>query len=285
MWHFLFAAAKRKARLYDRASRLLRVSRLARAASALPFPCRLAFAAAPRIVTGRFAVVATTRRFARCLRRATFSTARLLAATTAALTATALTTVLNRLGFDRRIRLVTRNGDARDLFLQQAFDIMQQLMFIYADQRQRFARCRSAPGTTNTVHVIFRHVWQLVVHHVRQLFNIQTARGDIGCDQHADAAGFKISQRSGTRALALVAVNSGAADAVFIELFRQVVCAVFGAGKDQNLLPVTFADHLRQQLALALFIDKMHQLAHLLRSGVTAGDFDFQRVMQQLFRQ
>ncbi len=65
LWHFLFAAAKRKARLYDRASRLLRVSRLARAASALPFPCRLAFAAAPRIVTGRFAVVATTRRFAR----------------------------------------------------------------------------------------------------------------------------------------------------------------------------------------------------------------------------
>ena len=182
-----------------------------------------------------------------------------LTATTAA--ALLLATVLNRLGFDRRIRLVTRNGDARDLFLQQAFDIMQQLMFIYADQRQRFARCRSAPGTTNTVHVIFRHVW------------------------HTYVAGFKISQRSGTRALALVAVNSGAADAVFIELFRQVVCAVFGAGKDQNLLPVTFADHLRQQLALALFIDKMHQLAHLLRSGVTAGDFDFQRVMQQLFRQ
>ena len=162
---------------------------------------------------------------------------------------------------------------------------MQQFMFINANQRQRFTRCRGAPGTTDTVHIVFWYVWQLVVHHVRQLFNIQTARGDIGGHQYANAARFKVSQCAGTRALALVAVNSGAADAVFIELFRQMVCAVLGAGKDQHLLPVTFTDHLRQQLAFALFIDKMHQLAHLLRGGVAAGDFDLQRVMQQLFRQ
>ncbi|SVM48942.1 Uncharacterised protein [Klebsiella pneumoniae] len=122
---------------------------------------------------------------------------------------------------------------------------MQQFMFIYADQRQRFARCRGATGTTNTVHIVFRYVWQLVVHHVRKLFNVQTARGDIGRHQHANATGFKVSQRAGTRALALVAMNGGAADAVFIKLLRQMVSAVLGAGKDQHLLPVAFTDHLR----------------------------------------
>ena len=64
LWHFLFAAAKRKARLYDRASRLLRVSRFTRAASTLPFPCRFPFTAAPRTFAGRFAVVVATRGFA-----------------------------------------------------------------------------------------------------------------------------------------------------------------------------------------------------------------------------
>jgi hypothetical protein len=67
---------------------------------------------------------------------------------------------------------------------------------------------------------------------------------------------LKVGQRTGTRALALVAVDRRAADAVFIQLFRQVVGAVLGAGKDQHLLPVALADHLGEQFALTLFINK-----------------------------
>ncbi len=74
-------------------------------------------------------------------------------------------------------------------------------------------------------------------------------------------------------------------DAVFVQLFRQVVGAVLGAGKDQHLLPVALADHLREQFPLALFIDKVHLLRHLLGGGVAARHFHFQRVVQQLFRQ
>ena len=102
-------------------------------------------------------------------------------ATAAALTAStaALTTVLNRLGFDRRIHFVTRGFDARDLFLQQALDVAQQLVLVHADQRERFTGCRRAAGTADTVNVIFRHVRQLVVDDVRQLFDIQPTRRDI----------------------------------------------------------------------------------------------------------
>ena len=158
-------------------------------------------------------------------------------------------------------------------------------MLVHADQRERFTGCRRAAGTANTVNVIFRHVRQLVVHHVRQLFNVEATGSDVGRHQHADIAGFKVRQRTGTRALALVTVNGGAADAVFIQLFRQVVCAVLGAGKDQHLLPVALTDHLGEQFPLALFIHKVNVLRHLLGGGVAARDFYFQRVMQQLFRQ
>ncbi len=60
---------------------------------------------------------------------------------------------------------------------------------------------------------------------------------------------------------------------------------MLGTGKDQHLLPVTFANHLRQQFPLAFLIHKVNVLRHLLGSGVTACDFDFQRVVQQFFRQ
>ncbi|MPN49940.1 hypothetical protein SDC9_197564 [bioreactor metagenome] len=76
-----------------------------------------------------------------------------------------------------------------------------------------------------------------------------------------------------------------AADTIFVELFRQVIGAVFGAGKDQYLLPVALTDHLRQQFALAFLIDKMDVLRHLLRRRVATRHFNFQRVMQKLFGQ
>lgn len=46
-----------------------------------------------------------------------------------------LATVLDRFGFNGRIRLIAGNRDARDLFFQQALDIAQQLMLIHAHQR------------------------------------------------------------------------------------------------------------------------------------------------------
>ncbi|MNL67337.1 hypothetical protein D3C87_1919090 [compost metagenome] len=50
------------------------------------------------------------------------------------------------------------------------------------------------------------------------------------------------------------------ANAVFIQLFSQVVSTVFGTGKDQHLLPVAFANHLRQQFPLTLFVHEVNVL-------------------------
>ncbi|CCK01729.1 hypothetical protein BN129_172 [Cronobacter sakazakii 701] len=120
---------------------------------------------------------------------------------------------------------------------------------------------------------------------MRQLFDIQTTRGDVCCHQHTNTAGFEIRQRAGTGALALVTVDSRGGNAIFIQLFRQMVSAVFGARKHQHLLPVAVANQIRKQLPLAFFIHEMHMLRHLLRGGVAARHFHFFRVMQQFFRQ
>ena len=136
-------------------------------------------------------------------------------------------------------------------------------------------------GTADMVNVIFRHVRQLVVHHVRQLFNVEATGSDVGRHQRTRISPDLKSASARVRAWLLLPWNGGAADAVFIQLFRQVVCAVLGAGKDQHLLPVALTDHLGEQFRCA-FIHKVDVLRHLLRGGVAARDFHFQRVMQQL---
>ena len=86
----------------------------------------------------RFAVLsARFRRLAVLTARGIILAARLSAASlTLPTTAAALlATVLDRFGFNGRIRLIAGNRDARDLFFQQALDIAQQLMLIHAHQR------------------------------------------------------------------------------------------------------------------------------------------------------
>ncbi len=117
---------------------------------------------------------------------------------------------------------------------------------------------------------------------MRQFFDIQAARGDVGRHQHANMTAFEVAQRTGARALAFVAVNRSSGDTVFIELFSKVVGAVFGAGENQHLLPVALTDHQRQQFPLTLFIYKVNVLRHLLRGGVAARDFHLAWVIQQL---
>ena len=118
---------------------------------------------------------------ARCAR-----TLALTWSTTTAAAAATLTTIDNRLCFDAWIWLVTRQCNAWNFTLKQTLDVTQQFVFIYAHQRNRFTGRFCTASTADTVNVIFRYVWQFVVHDVRQHIDIQTARGNIGRNQYAD---------------------------------------------------------------------------------------------------
>src|SRR5512144_3232840 len=98
------------------------------------------------------------------------SAARARRGLTATLSAAALAAVLpiqNRLGLDARVRLEAGHLYHRNLALDQALDVVQQFFLVYAHQRARLAVAACASGAADTVHVIFRHVGQLEVHHMR----------------------------------------------------------------------------------------------------------------------
>lgn len=75
-------------------------------------------------------------------------------------------TILYRLRLDIGVRVITRQYSFGDLTFEQTLDVPQQLVLIHAYQGNRFSLIAGSTGTADPVYVIFRYVWQFIVHHM-----------------------------------------------------------------------------------------------------------------------
>ena len=69
-------------------------------------------------------------------------------------------------------------------------------------------------------------------------------------------------------------MNRRRLDAIAVQLLGQSIGAVLGAPENQYLLPVVGSDQKRQQLALAILIDRVDDLLDHFDRGVAACHFD-----------
>src|SRR5690606_33682992 len=180
-----------------------------------------------------------------------------------------------------RLRLKTGQYTTFNALADQTFNAFQVFQLFGTHQRNRFTGSTGAAGTANAVHIVSRHVGQFEVHHMGQLFDIQTAGGDIGGHQHGNVAAFEVGQCTGTGALTFIAVNGGSGNVVFLQMFGQTVSAVFGTGKHQHLLPLVVFQQLAEQLRLTFFIGRNDPLLDTVRGAVARTDVNFQRIMHQ----
>jgi hypothetical protein len=120
---------------------------------------------------------------------------------------------------------------------------------------------------------------------MRQLFNVEAARGDFGSNEGRDLVGFEISQCPHARALALVTMDRGRTDAGGFELLREPVGAVLGTGKHQHLVPVAIINQVRKQVPLVIFRHAIHLLINPLRGCIPGRHFDADRVTQNPARE
>ena len=164
---------------------------------------------------------------------------------------------------------------------REAFDIFKQRQFFLHHERHGLTGSACAPSATDAMHVIFRHIRQFVIHHIRQLIDVDAARRDVGRDQHLQRASFKFAQRFHARALALVAVNGHRRDARFFELLSKAISAVFGTRKDERLRPVTRFHKVNEELGFVRFIHAYHRLLDHLNRGVATCHFNHLRVIEQ----
>ncbi len=115
---------------------------------------------------------------------------------------------------------------------------------------------------------------QLEVHDVRQLADIQSARGDVGRHQHANAALLEILEGTRARTLRFVAMDRGHGKSIFFKAFGQSVGPMLGAREDQTLAYAPVDDQTRQQRVLAGGIDVIDAMIHQLGGRIARCDVD-----------
>src|SRR5262249_52105664 len=96
------------------------------------------------------------------------------------------------LGALGRVGLEAGDDFLRDRPLDQLLDVLQEDVLVDADQRHRAALRAGAAGAADAVHVVLGHVGQLEVDDVRQLVDVDAARGDVGGHEHLQRAGLEL---------------------------------------------------------------------------------------------
>ena len=112
----------------------------------------------------------------------------------------------------------------------------------------------------DAVDVGLGHLRQVVVDYERQLVDVDAAGGDIRGDQHAARPRLEVVHRPHAGILRLVAVDGRRLDARPVEDAGQPVGAVFGAGEDQHLPRLRFAEQADQQFALLALLGEVDPL-------------------------
>ena len=168
-----------------------------------------------------------------------------------------------------------------NVLLGKALDVLHEAFFVQADQADGFAAVAGAAGAPDAVYIVFADIRYLVVHHVWQLVNVNSAGGDVGGHQDAYVAVLEAGQCLRTGGLALVAVQRHRRDTVFRQVLGHVVGAEFGACENQHLAPVVLRDDVREQRFLFGAAHRVDGLRDALYRGVARRDLDGHRVAQQ----
>ena len=192
---------------------------------------------------------------------------------------------LDRLRPFVRVRFEARDDLARHLAPDHPLDVGEQRLVVRAHEGDRLAGGARPARAADPVDVVFRHVGQVEVDDVRQLLDVEAARGDVGGDERLQLAGLELRQRVGPRVLALVAVDRQRGHAVLAQVLGEPVRAMLGAREHQHLVPLLFADELGEQFRLAAAVDEDHLLAHRFHGGVARRRLDGRRVLQQGVRE
>ena len=186
--------------------------------------------------------------------------------------------------------LVGCGAKALDLFnlnvlACEFFNFLHKAFLVQGHQTDRFSAGTGAAGSANAVHIVFADIGDFVIHHMRQIVDIDTTRCNVGRHQHTDVAAFKACQRLGTRGLAFVAMQRHGGDALFVQEVGHMVGTKLGAAKHQHLAPLLGLDDVGQQGFLLLPAHGMHHLFDELHRGVFGRDLNALWVVQQLSRQ
>ncbi len=105
--------------------------------------------------------------------------------------------------------LVARHHDATQFLADQLLDLEQGALLLAADEGDGLTALAGTTGTADAVDIILGEEGEVIVDHVLQIRDIQTAGGHFGGDQHPNLALHKVAQGAAAAALSLVTMHHG----------------------------------------------------------------------------
>ncbi len=130
--------------------------------------------------------------------------------------------------------------------------------------------------------IVLGGLGNLIVHHVGNLLNVETAGGEIRGHQHLNVSSPEGLQCPGPRALALVAVKRLRPASVFLEMGHQIVRPMFGPGKDDHPGHLFLFDQMHEKILLAGGIHRIDHLPDPAGGSPLPGDFDHLGFLEDL---
>jgi hypothetical protein len=109
-----------------------------------------------------------------------------------------------------------RQGHAGQARADCTLDAVQVTFLIGRDKRDRVTGGRCTSSTTDSVDVVLGHVGHIKIEHVRELFNIDATRDDVGRHQQRDGASLEFSQGQCALGLRAVAVHAFGSHAMLL---------------------------------------------------------------------
>ena len=158
---------------------------------------------------------------------------------------------------------------------------MHEPFFVQANQVDGLTISACTTRTSNAVNIVFADVRDFVVHHVRQIVNVDSASCNVGRHQSANIAALEAAQGLCAGCLALVAVQSHRLNAIFRQKLGNVIGAKLGAGENQHLTPVVFLNDVGQQGLFLATADRVNDLCDALHRGVARRDLNALWVLEQ----
>jgi hypothetical protein len=153
---------------------------------------------------------------------------------------------------------------------------------IMGKEADGFSHCLGAASTANPVDIIFGMTGEVVIDHVGDAFHIDSARGDVGRDEDANTAGFKILECAEPLVLGAVGVKSRAGDSQGFQTTSNTVGPVFRTGKDENGLHGFILQKMGKEGRFCVVGYFEQVLGYRFRRIRATPDFNQFRVMHEL---
>jgi hypothetical protein len=177
-----------------------------------------------------------------------------------------------------------RGVRVEELQAERFLDLLEVRALVRIGERQRVAGRVVASRAADAVHVAVEAVRDFVVDDQADRLDVEPARGDVGGDEHLDAAGAERFDRGGAVLLRSIGVDRDGTQTRRVELPRETVAADLRVDEDDGRL-VELAQVLREERRLLARRQDPRLVRDRLRRAAPRSDLDEHGARRQRVRE